>query len=1208
MPLQDSDNFIIGRGTDSYKITYQDLKDDLNYVPPPVGTINTPTVTEPNDGAGGGDTRYLKSDAITDVEGGGVETCETDLIQSVNVVNYGGTTTSVHPNSGPVSVLFNGEYVGSFTNKNIGSSVTAARGLIEFTPPVMDAAFVGHFSGNVGIDFDVEYVDGSTQKVDKVGLPGYAFEETPLENASGVARIRFYAGNGVNSEWIAGFKTADGTLITNDFVTLTFPSSNGFDCFEPGDVVQGYTFDQVTDKTESLIIFDYNGDQPVDKTGRSWIGPSITPEEDLNAPANFPTNKRIDLKSIGSYYKTNSKITISNGIIDMFVYVDSGLGGFTNIPLRVYRNSSTGALQFCYNGGCVGFMDEDVPGSGNALLKDFGNLNVGYHHVQLIIANNQITCFDNGVEKGSAVASGGDLVLDVFGGDPRLSGNTETTGFYFYAFNVLSDPNFSYDGEFKVISKDADATPPTITVDGGDWRDSTQFNYTELIETTSNSIEYPTLFPNPPVIFEAGDTASTFIGAFTAATIKLPLPGISGTILGIKNGAQGGSISFTNTLYYKDGTSVPMSNSQTGYNEVTLDGSKEVDYILVEGSATASGSQGLSIYGLQIDGVQIVDTGSGDNKLVKETPYDTKLTVAGPTDLADMTGSTIMTDGTGAPGPYTQTPYKLVTTDIESINDTDPANVVLTFPGAVSTNPDLQYFRAGDVVQEQYTFDDIYGQDVVPYPSDREWSAPEYRFGTFNSTSEERHRQVFDGDITNNGNGPINTSDAIAGYNIDPPLPNIVRVRAASRTGAAKEGNFIINIGGQDVSTPRKGAQANLIEVWSGPPSSLSSVAGQRGGTAGGSMAAWEVTVDTPEGNKTYFLINKAFITNVEEVKVISTGYPDSNTMVVDGGEWLGTDGSATDGVDLGWNQSETWTDYATNANFSKVFDGNDATYVANIGNPVTYTYTGKLTGKVEVTIGNFKNLLGSGETYELNSSGNVVTISPTEFDVWKEIGTLDDEAMSITITGLSGNSALISGIKVDGQRLVDPTIAGAPTPIGDNHVEYQTNGGQGDIISTDPNTNTLVIADTGDRDNRWIKGFSVAGPSVIDTPLLTNDVELRGSDFATTPADADTLKEIVWSINGTEYSAGVTNPWSPLEKLPTNSTVTVKVKYKGNTLEDSDWSPDVTFTTGSTMRSLFSRIAALEANDVTDDATDTALLTLIAGLAARIQALEEAN
>ena len=57
MPLQDSDNFIIGRGTDSYKITYQDLKDDLNYVPPPVGTIDQPTVLAPKDDAGNSNPR-----------------------------------------------------------------------------------------------------------------------------------------------------------------------------------------------------------------------------------------------------------------------------------------------------------------------------------------------------------------------------------------------------------------------------------------------------------------------------------------------------------------------------------------------------------------------------------------------------------------------------------------------------------------------------------------------------------------------------------------------------------------------------------------------------------------------------------------------------------------------------------------------------------------------------------------------------------------------------------------------------------------------------------------------------------------------------------------------------------------------------------------------------------------------------------------------
>ena len=66
--------------------------------------------------------------------------------------------------------------------------------------------------------------------------------------------------------------------------------------------------------------------------------------------------------------------------------------------------------------------------------------------------------------------------------------------------------------------------------------------------------------------------------------------------------------------------------------------------------------------GIKVDGVLLVDKGTnlyGDTKLIKETPYNTKLTVASPTDLADMTGPTIMTDGTES-GPYTQTPYKLV--------------------------------------------------------------------------------------------------------------------------------------------------------------------------------------------------------------------------------------------------------------------------------------------------------------------------------------------------------------------------------------------------------------------------------------------------------------------------------------------------------------------------------------------------------------------
>ena len=59
----------------------------------------------------------------------------------------------------------------------------------------------------------------------------------------------------------------------------------------------------------------------------------------------------------------------------------------------------------------------------------------------------------------------------------------------------------------------------------------------------------------------------------------------------------------------------------------------------------------------------------GDTKLFKQTPYDTKLTVASSENLELLTGDVFMTDGSETPA--TQTPYKLVTTDIESVGKLD---------------------------------------------------------------------------------------------------------------------------------------------------------------------------------------------------------------------------------------------------------------------------------------------------------------------------------------------------------------------------------------------------------------------------------------------------------------------------------------------------------------------------------------------------------
>ena len=346
------------------------------------------------------------------------------------------------------------------------------------------------------------------------------------------------------------------------------------------------------------------------------------------------------------------------------------------------------------------------------------------------------------------------------------------------------------------------------------------------------------------------------------------------------------------------------------------------------------------------------------------------------------------------------------------------------------------------------------------------------------------------------------------------------------------------------------------------------------------------------------------------------------------------------------WNQAKEWSTELTRSGWTWTVPTDPIVGMKNLFNSITTDNDeGVVGGTSNITTlsgfgipGNKLTLYISGDpanlgTITINDGSPQTIVNPGPAN--GALGTQDFTIPGGYLDSIEITTSALYGIAVDDLLLVDRsvidpnaietkivsidesvpsiTVDGGEWAQGDV-VEYQTKGGQGEIISVNTDDNTIVLNDTGDRDNRWIAenkastDFSVAGPSIIDEPLLTNQVDLRGSDFATTPPGVDTLKEIIWDIDGTEYSAGVTNPWKPLNNLPTNSTVSVKVKYKGNTLEDSAWSPTVTFTTGATIRSLFTRLSALEANDVTDDATDTALLTLIAGLAARIQALEESN
>ena len=488
---------------------------------------------------------------------------------------------------------------------------------------------------------------------------------------------------------------------------------------------------------------------------------------------------------------------------------------------------------------------------------------------------------------------------------------------------------------------------------------------------------------------------------------------------------------------------------------------------------------------------------------------------------------------------------------LDAANTLESTDVLLTFPGAVSTNPDLQYFQAGDVVQGKQ----LTGKVQWTGQYEASWNTP----------------------------------------GVNQQAPYTVGVRFTPKTTDAADGKHPWTMIKLD-SPITQGLKydLNMDGYWVGNANQFELFASNDGVTwiekgsstlpaTIGAGESWQyfAVYNGTQGDSRSDELNSYFYSWFfdpgEEYRVISTGYPDSNTMVVDGGEWIGSDGSGTDGVNLGWNQDEVWSATTTNNgrgapyNPPAAFDGNiTSTFCASTNNgEIVFTPPTPLSGKLEI---NGNNQPGPSEFNELTVTSiennvSAVQIPPREwYDCGQQTNITEIKLNSTTASG----GAVLFGIKLNGQLLVDTGIAGAPTPAGDTSVSYQTNGGQGTIISTDPATNTLLISDTGDRDNRWIAenkadtDFYVAGPSVVDEPLLTTNVELQSSEFSTTPEGVDGLKEIIWNLNGVDQPGTTLNPYKP-SGLALNTTYNVKVKHVGNALkEPSEWSATTTFATGA--------------------------------------------
>ena len=221
----------------------------------------------------------------------------------------------------------------------------------------------------------------------------------------------------------------------------------------------------------------------------------------------------------------------------------------------------------------------------------------------------------------------------------------------------------------------------------------------------------------------------------------------------------------------------------------------------------------------------------------------------------------------------------------------------LTFPGDVSTNPDLRYFKQGDVVQEEIyrggdwgdgKYIDIPATGSNWYGGNRIWENMwSCLTGTPENATSPNVGVTFNADFSSAGGipteGPFTISTGVIGEG--DCIVNGEDVKTSPNWAYVPNNPFPIRPDGSSVAynaghtyTRSAGLEGNRLMTLTGRRTSSSSGLQSQG--------CWD---------DNGWLFDEKFFPTAPgpiQVTVISTGYPDSNTMVVDGGEWLGSDNS----------------------------------------------------------------------------------------------------------------------------------------------------------------------------------------------------------------------------------------------------------------------------------------------------------------------------
>ena len=546
----------------------------------------------------------VKSDAITDVEGGGTITCETELIESVADIETTFTGSTGDWTTNQASIQGGTPFSSTGYSYIYGSFSSREAGYFEIAiPPVypgnsIEIAWQGHGKDNyrttqlllIADDDSVVLTADFDNPSNNQSVPNIVSVGSPTKKATKL-KLRIKPGSdptGIASELIGGFAgiLIDGSKLVPGVYTstvLTFPSAQGFGCFEPGDVVQ---------MPPNLIELDTT---KVNK----FTNPENAFDNDLDTYAEIA----YDGSSAFLHFTIPTGVTTISCIVENtneteqnLLYMQPGNNTYTNSGTWTETNGFNTSANWI----------RVPPNSGKVQLTFTlpANVNVARYY-------------------------------------------PDKPGFRIYATPDAALP------PVKIISKD-DSDPFTITVDGGDWigSDGSSGGDIELGWNQTETWSATCGLSDPTKAFDGKTNTFAYTpNGITKHTITTA-PFSTRKIIFYKNGSDSTILTqiWVNDTEYQ----LPQQATAVAYNELDLGAVTEVTKLEVQWQ----GGQ-CSFYTISIDSGLLVDAGvpgaprpTGDTKLVEETPYDTILTLAGSENLDVLTAGTSVKMGLAADVPY----------------------------------------------------------------------------------------------------------------------------------------------------------------------------------------------------------------------------------------------------------------------------------------------------------------------------------------------------------------------------------------------------------------------------------------------------------------------------------------------------------------------------------------------------------------------------